>query len=463
MSWAPHWFHLDRAMRAPLLTAAVLRLGLLAAAYSITGTAVIEQGDTESYLEPGRNLIFHGIFATGGQPEIDRTPGYPLFAMVSGMAFGNVLLAVTAQILLSMIALLLVRRIADLAAPGWKIGVRAAWLYAVEPLSILYAVRLMPETLFVVLLLFSIERLLTFQRSARLGHLATSGIVLALATYVRPVSWYLGFFLAAGLVCTAARGDLRSKAPAVLLLAFLPLLAAWQIRNVVETGYHGFSSIVEKNLYFFQSAGVTAQLQQISLETEQTSLGYPDETAYLAAHPEQRNWPRSERLRFMRTQAMQILARHPWIYFMSHLKGVAVVAFSPCATEWLQMLNAYPAPASMPRRILNEGVPKSIKRIALAHPGVAMAMVSLEVALLSYYALALRGLLLLRKDWIPVLTLIGVATYFLLISGGAQAVGRYRLPILPILCVFAAAGTCSLRAKEMRDHRGPASVFMPKI
>ena len=79
---------LDRRMAAPLVLAAMLRLGLMVVAFLLTGTQVMMQGDTASYLEPGKNLILHGAFATAGAPEIDRTPGYPVFAMLTGMAFG---------------------------------------------------------------------------------------------------------------------------------------------------------------------------------------------------------------------------------------------------------------------------------------------------------------------------------------------------------------------------------------
>jgi hypothetical protein len=209
-------------------------------------------------------------------------------------------------------------------------------------------------------------------------------------------------------------------------------------------------------LYFFQSAEITADLQHISIEAEQKKLGYLDDDAYFAMHPEQRAWPRFERLRFMRARSTQILARHPLLYLKSHFKGVLIVAASPCATEWLQMLGLYPNPESMPRRILNEGVAASVKRIVLAHPGVMWAMAVFEAFLLTIYGLAFRGLLRTPRVHLAAMTLLGVAAYFLFIAGGAQAVGRYRAPVMPILCLFAAAGIPVSRAKEMRGHGGPA-------
>lgn len=433
---------------AAILAGITLRVVLMVAAYLLTGTQIMTQGDTASYLEPGRNLILHGQYVSGGLPEIDRTPGYPLFIMLTGMASDHVLHTVLAQIVVSMLSLLLVWRIAERVFPNRSAGIIAAWLYALEPISILYTVRLMPETLFVVLLLATIDRLLAFYATGRLSTLFVSGLLLATATYVRPVSYYLVFPLAVALVITAPRSrGFRWKAPVVLLLSVLPWLAGWQLRNKIETGYGGFSSIVEQNLYFYQSAEVTAELAHISFAAEQKLLGYPDEASYFAVHPEQRGWTQAQRLYYMRSQSMQILDRHRSLYLKTHLAGVAVVALTPCATELLQLLHLYPQDEQMPHRILNEGIASSLGRVMWTHPGVTIAMVLLEILLLLLYASAIYGAVRGRAERVPLMLLIGAALYFLLISGGAQAVGRYRLPVMPEVCILAAGGLAILNAK----------------
>ena len=439
---------------APMIVAALLRLVLMLMAYVRIGTRVMMQGDTSSYLEPGRNLIVHGVFARSGAPEIDRTPGYPLFAELTGMLYGNVLLTVCVQILVSLVSLLLVRRIAERLFPGGRAGVIAAWLFAVEPLSIVSTVRLMPETLFVALLLLCLDRVLEFERNGRLVVVAQGGLILAAATFVRPASYYLIFALAIATgVSARRRGSLWWKAPAILLACALPWLMAWQLRNYTETGYSGFSSIVEKNLYFFQSAEVSAELDHVSLEEEQRRLGYGDESSYLAVHPEQSQWRQAQRLRFMKDAAVQNLSQHFWLYLKSHLRGVCVVAFSPGATELLQLLDAYPQDNAMPHRVVNEGVTASAKRLVLRHPEMALVMLLLAGYLGLLYLGAIAGLLRRPVSSAGLLAVAGTALYFLLISGGAQAVARYRLPVMPELCVLAAGGLSVVSIKRVRGRR----------
>ena len=451
----PAWCSgVGRSIAAPLLIAAILRLGLLLAAWLRTGTRIITQGDTESYLQPGRNLIFHGIYAAAGRPEIDRTPGYPIFLMLAGMAVNNVLITGFVQIIVSLFSLVLIYKIANRSFPNSRAGLIAAWLFALDPVSIVYTVRLLPETLFVLLLLISIERLLAFHGSGKLSRVASAGLSLAAATYVRPVSYYLVLPLAAALAFALPKNSW--KAPAVLLLATAPLLGAWQVRNAIETGYSGFSSIVEKNLYFYQSAEVTAELHGISLHAEQSALGYDSEESYLAVHPEQRSWTISQRLRYMRSQSVAILSQHRLAYLRSHFKGVGLVALTPAATELLQLVDLYPQSQSMPSRVLNEGIFRSTAEVALRHPGVMSFMVIMTTWVVILYALAAQSYRSGSASRFASVLLAGIAIYFLLISGGPQAVGRYRVPIMPELCILAAGGLVALRTKAKRGHQDPA-------
>ena len=424
-------------LKGPAVAAAGVRLLLLGAALVRTGSGVIASGDTASYLEPGRNLLLHGRFITGALPEIDRTPGYPLFLALFSLA--GPATAALAQVLLSAFTVLLVWRLARAVFREERIALLAAWLFAFEPVSVIYSVRLLPETLFLALMLLSLERLAVFLRDRNLWVLAQAGLGLASATFVRPVSYYLPAALALGLFVVLARvPGLRWKAPAVLLLSVMPWLAAWQARNKIETGFGGFSSIVAWNLYFYQAAEVEARVAHRPFMEVQSGLGYPDEQSYLARHPEQAGWDQARRVAFMRSEAERVLRAHPGTALRVQLEGAAVVAFTPCAAELLRLLGVYPQDG--PKRVVDEGPVWSALWLARAHPGPAALMAALEVVLLGLYLLAARGVLsgCARREAMGLL--LGVSLYFLAFSGGAQGGGRYRLPVMPVVCVFAAAG-----------------------
>jgi hypothetical protein len=426
----------------PLLAAAALRLGLLATALARGGSAALFQPDTASYLRPGRALLFHARFVTGGLPELVRTPGYPLFLALFSLP--GPAAAALAQIALSVFSVYLVWRIARSVCGYERTALAAAWLFACEPLSIVYASLLLSESLFLALFLLSLERMAAFLRARRLRLLAAAGLALAAAAYVRPVAYYLPFALAAGLFAALVRTPgprpgLFWKAPAVLLLASMPWLVAWQARNFVQTGFAGFSSVQPQDLYYFSAAQVTARLEHKSLAEVDDELGYNSEAHFLARHPGAAAWTEAQRLAFMRSSAAHILLAHPALFLRIHVQGMLRTAFNPGAAPLFSLLGAPLDPATFVRE-QDEGPLRAAWSVARQAPFRAAVLAAFAAVLLAFYLLALLGALSRRVPPIPLFLLLGLALYFAALSGGAIGEARFRLPIMPELCILAAAG-----------------------
>jgi hypothetical protein len=425
-----------------LAAAAAIRLALMIVAHARNRINPFSQIDTSSYLLPGRNLLFHGSFVfQDGQPYLSRTPGYPLFLALTtlpGMEF-----AVLVQVILSALTVVLVWRLARGIFEDDRIALLSAWIFAFEPVSIFNSIALMSETLFLVLFLLSLERLVQFLRGHRLLVLAQAGIFLAAATFVRPVTYYLPVPLALGLFLVLARVPaLRWKAPAVLLLTALPWLAAWQIRNWVETGFSGFSSIGVENPYFYDTADLIARTEHRPAFQVMRELGGGGRSNYFAAHPEQVGWSQAQRLAFMKSETDKVVRQHLGLVLLSRIQGSARVVFSPAANDLLlQLALVDPAEVMKMRAGLHAQDPLyAASEFADAHPFVGALMAGLEILLLGTYFLAVKGVLRGGVPGACLWLLFGVWLYFMAISGGAQGGGRYRLPVMPILCILAAAG-----------------------
>ena len=425
----------------PILVAGILRLGLMIAALVRTGASVITSGDTVSYLIPGLNLLRHGMFAGAWGMEIDRTPGYPIFLGIFGEH--GVVAAVVAQILVAMFSVWLVIRIArgvyKRSENRDRIALIAAWIFAIEPLSLVFTVRLMPETVFVLFLLMAVERLVSFFETEKLTAVGWSAFWLVVATYVRPVGYYLIPLIAIGLAVVLIRKPgLRWKAPLLVMAIAVPLLGAWQVRNFVETGFGGFSSVAAKNLYFYQAAGVVARVEGRSFEEVQKELGYADADEYLSVHPEQRDWSEGQRVDYERREAMRVLGAHPVVAARLQLKGAVVVALTPGAADFLKMIGEYPEDA--PERVVGKNLAGEFWDLFREHVGMALMMVFFELILLGIYFYAVVGYWGSAIGSSCKALMAGMILYFVLVSGGMQAVGRYRLPVMPVLCVLAAGG-----------------------
>ncbi len=451
-----------KTIAAPVAVALSLRLLLLLVTVHATGVSVLTEGDTFSYLRPGMELIRNGRFFSDGMPEIDRTPGYPIFAMLCGAFHGHTILVSCVQILLAVLSVILVARIANRIFQRPRAGLAAAWFFACDPVSIEYSLRLMSETLFVFLLLLFLDRMIAYLESGKTQALLIAALLLVSATYVRPVSYWMTLFVAVFVAAiqffnrdqSIGKHKWLAVGQASLFLAVSALLLIpWQLRNFDRSGYAGFSSIVEKNLYFYEAAAVTATLNHRTLTAEQTDLGMQDDQ-YLVIHPEQKTWTRSMRLKFMRDQSMQVLVAHPFVFAETYLTGLGLVTFSPGATEFLRMTGitqVHRISLAEYLRQTSAGNGAAAFRL-LDIPAATLVLIAFEGFLLALYFGVAQSVVHGRRWGAKVYWIALVSLYFLLLSGGGQAVSRLRTPAMPCLAILAGGGMAAIfDAREKRS------------
>ena len=192
-----------------LLIALTARLALFAAAcYRSPDMATLHTGDTRSYIEPATSLLKQGEFSDHGVPELIRTPGYPIL-LTLGIALGHVeLITFALQTLLSLVTVAMVYQLTRSFTGSRPAAVYAGLFLAVEPLSLIYTSYLMAETLFTCLLVLMVAALANYDRRRAWAPLVAAGLLLAAASLVRPVTYYLPPLIALAL---AGRGFWRAE------------------------------------------------------------------------------------------------------------------------------------------------------------------------------------------------------------------------------------------------------------
>jgi hypothetical protein len=458
-------------LAAPVIAAAVVRLALLAFLLVRIGPGALLHADTSSYLIPGRNLLLHGSFMADGAPDLMRPPGYPIFLAITSLA--GVPAAAVANVILSVFSVILVWRLGRMVFDDPKIALGAAWIFAFEPASVSLATTLLSETLFLLFLLLSLERMTVFLRELHLPALAVAGLWLAAAIFVRPVSYYLPFALAGGLFLVLARvPGLRWKAPAVLLIGVLPWLGAWQVRNWLETGYSGFSSISEVNLYYLSAATMTAKLDHRPVRDVVAEFGFIDFTnnsgqvylqpAYLAQHPEQASWNQAQRLAYLHSNAVHIILAHPYVYLRMCFPEMLKTVFYPSSYGLSRpKFSGTPTYAAV---IADQGLAawRLILARAQVHPGVMAENTIFWLLLQGLYLLAVRGLLRGQAHTACRWLLLGTSLYFLVILVASPlSSSRFRMPVMPFVCIFAAAGLQSKNATVASSSNTPRADLRP--
>ncbi|MDA0336583.1 MAG: glycosyltransferase family 39 protein [bacterium] len=435
--------------------AIVLRIALAAAAVSTQGIETLHAPDSPGYLEPAWEMLHTATFSRAGEPDIVRTPGYPLL-LLPGLLIDHLeAWTVLLQALLAGTTVLAVYGLA-LELFHRRAAVAAAALYALEPLSVLYAARVLSETLFTACLTWGLLLLarLAGRRDDPFQDLrvtaACAGGLLSMAALVRPVAYPIA--LAAGL--SAAWFALRRSAPPatrwrpVLLLtatALVPVLL-WQARNAVVADYGGLAAIVDVNSYFYQGASTDAAVQGVPFYQQQAELGYHDVEIYLARNPEQRSWSPARRFDYMGSTGLARVLAHPWVYLGIHLRGMARVAVDPGGVEYLRLFGAYPTHGGLLGRVVDQGLWATLLQVFHERPGLLLTETLFGGFLAAIYLLVARGAILAtprsRRAWI---LCVVVAGFLWFASGGPQSLSRFRHPIMPLLCTLAGAGLAARR------------------
>jgi hypothetical protein len=442
--------------RLPLMLAVVVVTRLLVAfiIWRVHGSAGFFRGDTPGYVGLAQSLL-HGSFLSPGTysiqgtPEIFRPPGYPLLLLPAILFQHVVIIGLFENFLLAAMSAWLVWRIVTDFCPSSKAAFWSVLLYCFEPMGLVYSETLMSETLFTTVVLLFVLTLTRFFREPTHAKLALSALTLGCATYIRPVPVYLGLWLVP--VFFVLLGKLswsqRATRAALFVFMFMLTLVPWIIRNAVVADYKAFSSSQDWNLYFMSAAAVQAKLQHRNSAEVMAEWGATTSIEdYLRTHPEQRTWPESQIARFWGREAKRIISPHLMTYAVIHARGCIRVIFNPGVTEVLRSMGMYPDSTNPLVPKLDQGFIRAVPWLFQQYPVTALLIPLMAGQLLFYYALALAGL---RRMPLEVGFLFcALFLYFVLVSGFPSAMARYRVPVMPLVCISAGVAVASCRMKR---------------
>jgi hypothetical protein len=424
------------------------RLLLAFAIWKINGSSGFFTPDTMGYVGPAESLL-HGSFSYLGQPEILRTPGYPLF-LVPGVALKHlVVISLLENLLFAVASSWLIWKIVTDLLPGTKAAFWAVLFYCFEPIGFLYSEKILSETLFTTLFLLFVWVLVRFLREPTYARLVLSALILGCATYVRPVPIYLALWLIPLFFFFPRTLSWRQRASGAILfpVIFGLTLVPWVVRNTAVAHYQSFSSTSDLNLYFLAAAAVQARLEHRSFSQVQDEWGYSNGEHYFRMHPEQRGWSQAQIARFWGTEARRIIAPHVLTYSLIHARGCAMVMFNPGVSNLLTVVGLYPGRGgALSSEVTDHGLFRATLWLLRQYPVTAVALPLMTAQVLLYYALAVVGL---RRMAFDVGLLFSVLfLYFVVVSGFPAAEARYRVPVMPLVSICAGVAIANWRISK---------------
>jgi hypothetical protein len=461
------------ARRWRMALAGLFALSLLAHVPGILTVArhpdrAFTSSDSRQYERLACNLPACGCFSQSEeppyQPEVRRTPGYPIFvAAIYALAGRSPLAVVLVQ---SLVAGLTAVLTASLGRRLWdgQHGLLGGALFALAPASLLMSVAILTETLFTLLVLLVVWLLVPVNEdvasgfsptSASLTSVSISGLCLGLAILTRPVGVVL---IPVGLALLLIRPP---KAWPVGLIAWalgLTLaLGPWVVRNQRIFGAPVISSIGGPNLLEYNVASLGAYLYGGDLRDGR-------EWAYQRLE----DYRRAGLLgsedsgglgRIEARAARRLILEHPlafaWVQTRDSLNGLR-----PGVSFMLLLLSDRPDLYDTMQR-LSSGNLRTILDTTLSLEG---GLVALAVLITIFYvALYLAGAIglartLLRREWATAARLM-LPVAVLLYAPGAASNARFRAPVEPYLALLAGAGLVALVAWARQRRRGGNTDF----
>ncbi|MCW5207540.1 glycosyltransferase family 39 protein, partial [Desulfobulbus sp. US2] len=211
--------------------------------------------DTPTYLGPAMSLLENGAFLHGPDqwdvPETFRTPGYPIWlAFTFSISDNNIPFTIAAQIFIFTGTLILTFMTCKKLF-GSGSGIIAVLLLSLDPPSFIHNFLLLTETLttfFTIFFVFSVVKY--FEEKNNWIWACSAGLTLALATLVRPTTYYFFpvlFLLVAAYQFKSRKWGHRGRSALILmLLPFILLVGGWQVRNWISAGV--FSCETQKGM-----------------------------------------------------------------------------------------------------------------------------------------------------------------------------------------------------------------------
>ncbi|PID58121.1 hypothetical protein CSB45_05390 [candidate division KSB3 bacterium] len=447
------FFHAQKPATIHLLMLLIFFLGLAKLGFFLAGTSAaadtIFAPDSSSYIHTAQALQKNGTCSVSVEqperPQLLRTPGYPLFIRIFLPCSSTYRALIIVQILLSLGTIVLAY---FLALQFWPpaAALLSAGLLALDIASFVNSEQILSDTLFTFLLTGSVLIGVYALKSPHVLLITFHSILLACATLVRPISYYL---IPALLILFTAHWAWKRNwsrksiflGGSLLLLPWMLLVGGWQVRNYLVAGTGEFSTIQGVNLLFYRGAGIIALRDSISLEDAQTALGYGH---YTASHPEMTDWSQGQLAAHWKHEGMGLIRHYPGLFLKSQFHGLIKMLFDPADYMFWKFLGNYSEQTGPLRDFFELSAAAYWTKWVRERSSLFLSFVLAESYLLLMYAGSLFSLCWIqrhRADWgYHHIFIWSVIIYFLLLSAGPEAYARFRIPLMPVLSVYAGHG-----------------------
>jgi hypothetical protein len=394
-----------------VLVVFVLALSLRLAYFSQVADGTLGTIDSPAYesladsIRRGQPYTTTQSSVPGGFPEdLLRPPGYPVFLALTNPPAGvnRQWTAVVQSVLGALFAASLIILI------GWAgnrlVGLIAGLLYACDWVSIFHTPMLLAETVFTIMLTAAVFCFACYLIKQRIAFAALAGGLLGVAALIKPIAQLvlIAFFL--GWLFQPK----RRWAGLVFLVVYAICVLPWMVRNYQRHQVFTVSAISTASLYFYTAQGAVADYHWRDLSAR---------NSILRSEWSNKNLSPAMRKQQMEAEAWELIGQH-WPMMIKHsVIGLLRTCFGTSREALFASFRDYHQPAW------------------IWHTGAPL----LQIIILWMGAIA--GVWVSGLPPAVIILLLSTMALVLLAANGLVANARFRVPVTPILCLFAAIGS----------------------
>ena len=323
-----------------------LRIALVLILHQIHPSALYVN-DSPEYIHLAENIVAgHGFSLDTTAPYTPnsfRTPGYPIFLLISKAVTGTFIIGLLLQCILAGGIALLIFKIAQ--SEGWeKQGLWAATVFLCMPFSLLVPLQFLTQTVFTFCVALSLFAYLQYLKTKRLWYIVICALLLAIASLTRPIGQYLPsiFILVSILALYRQSLTLKQAAAAMVILLGIygAVLTPWLLHNQKTFGVFALSSITPAFLYLYDTPAIYATAHHISFEEARTDLIYDMEYETGVSIGDSRYVNFSPLSKLMQQRAVEIMLESPTAFVLTRIELGFNFFFRDGVRYWFEALGA---------------------------------------------------------------------------------------------------------------------------
>ena len=390
--------------------------------------------DSPLYISLAESLLDSQTF-----PSVFRTPVYPSFIALIYGVFGHFPQAVImAQSFLDSLTAIFVIFICLEIFKKVRYAYGAGFLYAVTPFAVFYSNMILSETLFTCILVASVYFFIVFLDKRKMHYIVVSSVFLGAGVLCRPIALYLPLLLAPFIFMSGFRLRDRLIPCLICLFSFSIILIPWYMKNHYQHEYWGISTVKDIDMFYYE-APAALMIRDNPLSVIQPAINEPLYIYQLYLWERVRKkygWREknqsdviedAKKNAILREEGNAIIKENIPIILLSHTVGIG------------RTLCPYP-----PHFENLTGSPVTIVR------GFAFLLdVAITILSLSGIIAIVRGAPNTRVSKIATGAMIFLLFYFTFIPG-IMGYSRFKIPVLPLICIFASFGMGIIRREIQR-------------